>query len=108
MILTMITLQGDFSSAIGGMWPILLMFVVIYFFMIRPQTKKNKEQQKFVSEMQKGDEVITSSGIVGRINKIEDKFVHLQIDTKTFIKVLRSSVSKEMSDSLNASEDNKK
>lgn len=96
----MIVLQGDILTTLSGMWPILAMFVVIYFFMIRPQTKKTKEQQTFVTEMQKGDEVVTSSGIIGRINKIEDNIVHLQIDSKTFVKVLKSAVSKEMSAAL--------
>lgn len=103
----MIVLQGDVLSTFSGMWPILAMFVVIYFFMIRPQTKKTKEQQTFISDLQKGDEVVTSSGIVGRINKIEDNIVHLQIDTKTFIKVLKSAVSKEMSAVLHSKEDEK-
>ncbi len=104
----MIVLQGDLTSAISGMWPILLMFVVIYFFMIRPQTKKNKDQQKFVSGMQKGDEVVTASGIIGRINKLDGNIVHLQVDTKTFIKVLKSAVSNEMSAALQKPEEEKK
>lgn len=94
----MIVLQGDIVSVLGGMWPILLMFVVIYFFMIRPQTKKTKEQSTFVSDMKKGDEVVTSSGIIGRINKIDGNLVQLQIDGKTYIKILKSAISKEMSD----------
>jgi len=102
-----IILQGDITSALSGMWPILLMFVVIYFFMIRPQTKKTKEQNTFVASMQKGDEVVTSSGIIGRINKIEDNLVYLQVDSKTFIKVLRSAISKEMTAAIQAKADEK-
>ncbi len=92
----LIFLQGDFGSVFGGMWPILAMFVVIYFFMIRPQAKKTKEQNKFVASMEKGDEVVTSSGIIGRISKIEDNIVHLQVDSKSYIKILRSNISKEL------------
>ena len=83
-------------TALSGMWPILLMFVVIYFFMIRPQSKKTKEQSNFVNDMQKGDEVVTASGIIGRINKIEGNIIHLQIDGKTYIKIIKSAISKEM------------
>jgi preprotein translocase subunit YajC len=84
------------------------MVFIIYFFFIRPQAKKQKEQKAFMANLNKGDEVITSSGIVGRINKIEDGFVTLQVDPKTFIKVLESAVSKEMTDFLNSpSEDSK-
>jgi preprotein translocase subunit YajC len=88
------------AGSLLGMWPIILMFVVIYFFMIRPQAKKNKEQNNFVKEMDKGDEVVLSSGIVGKITKMEDDFVQIQVDTKTFLRVAKASVSKEMTELL--------
>ncbi len=75
-------------------------FAVFYFFLIRPQAKKQKEQTKFVDQLEKGNEVITASGIVGKINKIEGNFVTLQVDTKTFLKVSKSAISKEMTDLL--------
>ena len=80
-------------------------FAVFYFFLIRPQAKKQKEQTKFVDQLEKGDEVITASGIVGKINKIEGSFVTLQVDTKTFLKVTKSAVSKEMTDLLTTSDE---
>ncbi|TVR87533.1 MAG: preprotein translocase subunit YajC [Saprospirales bacterium] len=95
----MIFLEGG-AGALIGMWPIILMFVVIYFFMIRPQARKNKEQNNFVKEMEKGDTVVLSSGIVGKITKMEDHFVQLQVDNKTFLRVAKSAISKEMSDLL--------
>ena len=85
----------DFLINIG---PLLLIFVVFYFFFIRPQAKKQKEQNQFVQAISKGDEVVTSSGIIGRISKTEDQVITLQIDTKTFIRILRSSISKELTD----------
>ena len=81
--------------------------VVFYFFIIRPQQKKQKNQNAFVNEMAKGDEVVTSSGIVGKISKIEDDFVSLQIDQKTFLKVLKSAISKEMTDAIKTKADKK-
>ena len=75
-------------------------FAVFYFFLIRPQAKKQKEQTKFVDQLEKGSEIITASGIVGKINKIEGNFITLQVDTKTFLKVSKSAVSKEMTDLL--------
>ena len=80
--------------------PLILMAVVVYFFFIRPQSKKQKEQNLFMDALQKGDQVVTSSGILGKINKIEDNVVTLQVDTKAFIQVTRSSVSKEMTDAV--------
>jgi preprotein translocase subunit YajC len=103
----MLTLQflwqaaGGLTEILTGLMPFFLIIIVIYFFFLRPQMKKQKEQGSFVQNLQKGDEVVTSSGIVGRINKVEDQFVMLQIDQKTFIKILTSAVSKEMTDSLN-------
>lgn len=65
---------------------------------MRPATKKQSEQKSFTDELSKGDEVVTSSGIIARINKIEDNVVHLQVDQKTFIKVVRAAISKEMTE----------
>ena len=86
----------------------LLIMGVFYFFFIRPQAKKQKAQGTFISELEKGDEVVTASGIIGRINKIEGNIVHLQIDQKTFIKVLRSAISSEMTTALSKPEEEKK
>jgi preprotein translocase subunit YajC len=74
--------------------------LVFYFFIIRPQAKKQKDQAKFINQLEKGKNVVTASGIIGKINKIEGEIIHLQIDPKTFIRVLKSAVSKEMTESL--------
>lgn len=84
--------------------PFLLMFVVFYFFFIRPQSQKQKEQNNFLNNLQKGDEVVTISGIIGRITKIEDQSVQLEIEGKTHLKFLKSSVSKEMTDAYRKSQ----
>ena len=96
----MLYLQSGTGGIFTSMWPILLMFVVIYFFMIRPQARKQKQQKGFERELQKGDEVATTSGIIGKVNRVDGDIVHIQIDTKTFIRVLKSSVSKEMTDGI--------
>jgi len=87
--------------------PLILIMVVFYFFFIRPQANKQKAQGTFVSELEKGDEVVTASGMIGRINKIEGNIVHLQIDQKTFLKVLKSSISNEMTAALTKTEEAK-
>ncbi len=77
----------------------LLSFVAImYFFMYRPQAKKQKETANFQDELSKGDEVVTASGIIGKVNKIEENIVHLQVDQKTFIRVTKNAISKEMTE----------
>ena len=98
---------GGLAEIISGLMPFFLIIIVIYFFFLRPQMKKQKAQTVFVDELTKGDEVVTSSGLVGRINKIEGEFVTLQVDQKTFIKFLKTAVSKEMTDSLNAKDNAK-
>ena len=74
--------------------------LVFYFFIIRPQARKQKEQAKFLNSLEKGKDIVTTSGIIGRINKIEDDIVYLQIDPKTYIKIVKSAVSKEMTESV--------
>ena len=72
--------------------PFALMFVVFYFLLIRPQQKKMKEQEQMVSGLQKGDEVVTQSGIFGKIHGITDKVVDLEIANNVRIKILKAQV----------------
>lgn len=80
-----------------------VLFSLFYFFFIRPQAKKQKEQVTFVNAIQKGDEVVASSGIIGRVNKIEDNVITLEVDSKTYIRILNGSISKEMTESYKKS-----
>jgi preprotein translocase subunit YajC len=67
------------ESALMGMLPIALMFVVLYFLMIRPQMKRQKEQKALIAALAKGEEVIAAGGIAGRITKVTDTFVTIDI-----------------------------
>ena len=78
----------------------VLLFGIMYVFFIMPRSKQQKAQNKFITEIKKGDQIVTQSGIVGRITKIDDLIIELQIDSKTFVKVLKSTISKEGSDAL--------
>ena len=97
-----IFLQAGNSAGIANLIFIALIFVVFYFFMIRPQSKKQKEQRQFMNDLEKGAEVVTASGIIGRINKIEDNIVTLEVGNKTYIRVTKTAINKEMTDSLTA------
>lgn len=105
----MIFLQGDAPPLAGmvNMLFFLAMFAVVYFFFLRPSVKKQKAQEAFSEELIKGKEVVTTSGIIGRINKIEEGIVHLQIDQKTFMKVVKGAISREMTENLHKSAENK-
>jgi preprotein translocase subunit YajC len=83
-------------GAEGGLMsflPIILMFVVLYFLMIRPQMKRQKEQKTMMDALAKGDEVITSGGILGRVTKVTDAYVTLEIANGTEIVVQKAAVS---------------
>ncbi|MDA0275230.1 MAG: preprotein translocase subunit YajC [Proteobacteria bacterium] len=81
---------GD--AGLLGFLPIILMFVLLWFLMIRPQMKRQKEHKSMVDTLQKGDEVVTAGGVVGRITKVADSYVTLEIATGTEIVVQRSAV----------------
>ena len=70
---------NDPFSGIMGFLPLVLMFAVLYFLMIRPQQKKAKEHQKMVKELQKGDEVVTGGGLAGRISKVGENYLTLSV-----------------------------
>ena len=87
-----------YAQAAGGadslmsFLPIILLFVILYFLMIRPQMKRAKEQKAMIEALQKGDEVITAGGVLGRITKLSDGYVSLEIAPNTEIAVQKSAV----------------
>lgn len=83
---------GSGDPGFVGLLPIVLMFVLLYFLMIRPQMKRAKEHKQMVEALQKGDEVITGGGVVGRISRISDAYVSLEIAPNTEINVQRTAV----------------
>lgn len=72
--------------------PIILVFLVLYFLMIRPQKKKMEEEQKFITQLQKGDEIFTKSGLIGKIVGMTDKIVTLELEGGQKVKYLRSQI----------------
>ena len=75
-----------------GLLPIVLMFVLLYFLMIRPQMKRAKETKAMIEALQKGDEVITAGGVLGRITRISDAYISLEIAPNMEINVQRAAV----------------
>ncbi len=75
-----------------GFLPILLMFALLYFLMIRPQMKRAKEQKAMIEALQKGDEVVTAGGILGRITRLGDAYITVEIAPNTQISVQKASV----------------
>ena len=97
--LLFVVLQQQTQGGMLGMFlPLVLIVVVFYFFMIRPQVKRQKELQKFREALQKGDKVVTSGGIYGRIDEIKDNFIFLEVAPNVKLRVDKSVVLKDMSD----------
>ena len=79
-------------GSIGTMLPIVLMFVVLYFVMIRPQMKRQKEARAMIEALAKGDEVATTGGLLGKITKIGDTYLSVEIASGVEVQVQRSAV----------------
>jgi preprotein translocase subunit YajC len=88
-----ILLQAQPQSSWISFLPMIGIIVVFYFFMIRPQQKKAKEQKKFSEEVKKGDYVITVGGVHGRVDEVQDETVVLEVERGGRIKFSKSSIS---------------
>lgn len=93
---TTIILQGAGNAGMFNLIFFGLIILVFWLFIIRPQSKRQREQNRFLNELEKGQTVVTSSGIVGKVNKIEGDVVTIEVANKVFVRVLKSAVSKEM------------
>lgn len=94
-----ILLQASGDAGTSALF-LLAITIVFIFTMILPQRKQRREQKAFLEALEKGKNVVTSSGILGRINKIEDHIVTLEVDTKTHLKVAKNAISKELTDAI--------
>ena len=80
------------TDGLMGLLPIVLMFVLLYFMMIRPQMKRQKEQKLMVEALKVGDEIVSAGGILGRITKVGDAYITVEIADNTHIVVQRGAV----------------
>jgi preprotein translocase subunit YajC len=85
----------DGAAAAGGfasLLPLILIFVIFYFLLLRPQIKRAKEHKKMVDSLTRGDEVITSGGLLGRITRVDDNFVSLELAEGVVVRVQRTAI----------------
>jgi preprotein translocase subunit YajC len=81
------------GQSITSMLPLLIgLFVIMYFLMIRPQQKQAKEQQNMLAALKKGDEVVTSGGLIGKVFEVREKVVTLEVSQGTKLRVLKTSI----------------
>ena len=83
---------GDTGSSLLSLLPLVLMFVVLYFIMIRPQMKKQKEHKAMIDALAKGDEIVTAGGLLGRVTKVAESFVSLEVSSGVEVQCQRSAV----------------
>ncbi len=79
-------------GSLSGMLPLVLMFVVLYFVMIRPQMRKQKEHRAMIEAIAKGDEVLTSGGIIGRVTRLGEGNVSIEISSGVEVQLQRSAI----------------
>ena len=84
--------EGGLMGSLTGMLPLVLMFVVLYFIMIRPQMKRQKEHRAMIDALAKGDEVVTSGGLLGKVARLGEGFVHLEVAEGVEVQIQRSAV----------------
>jgi preprotein translocase subunit YajC len=83
---------GGAESTLLSLLPLVLMFVVLYFIMIRPQMKKQKEHKAMIEALSKGDEVVIAGGLMGRIAKLGDSYLHVEVANGVELQVQRGAV----------------
>jgi len=83
---------GPGREGITPFIPLIMIFGVFYFLILRPQQKRQKEQQQFIQNLKRGDMVVTQAGIIGTIKTVGEKFVTLEVDQNVSLKILKSQV----------------
>ena len=86
------TAAGGLTSSLGQFLPIIIMFVALYFLMIRPQMKRQKELKAMIEAVAKGDEVVTAGGLLGKVTKVSDVYVTLEVQDSTEVIVQKSAI----------------
>ncbi|MBP6902984.1 MAG: preprotein translocase subunit YajC [Burkholderiaceae bacterium] len=83
---------GGTESSLMSLLPLVLMFVVLYFIMIRPQMKRQKEHKAMLEALAKGDEVVTNGGIIGRVTKIGESYLNVEVSSGVELQLQRGAV----------------
>jgi len=98
MFQILIQQQGGEQNPLLSLWPLLLIIVVFYLFMIRPQVKKQKELRKYRENLQQGDKIITTGGIHGKILSVKDQEVVIEVEDQSRIKIDKNAILKDARD----------
>ena len=85
--------EAGLMGSLTSMLPLVLMFVVLYFIMIRPQMKRQKEHRAMIEAITKGDEIATAGGLLGKVSRMGEGFLHIEIAEGVEVQIQRSAVS---------------
>jgi len=96
------------GSGLMGLAPLIIIFIIFYFLLIRPQQKKTKEHQEMVNNLQPGDQVITNGGLHGKLTKVDDTTVMMEVADRVRLKVSRQSIAGKKQDAPAAKNDKEK
>jgi preprotein translocase subunit YajC len=88
--------QSEPANALVTLAPLLLIFVAMYFLMIRPQRRRMMQQRELLESLEVGDEVITVGGVLGVIREIDDEYLTLEVSPDTHVRILRSAVARKL------------
>jgi len=83
---------GGGLEAMKGFFPLILMFVIFYFLLIRPQQKKQKDHKNLLANLKRGDEIVTTGGLMGKITAITDRAITIEVADKVRVKIIRSQI----------------
>lgn len=84
--------SGGILGTLVGIAPLLLIFVAFYFLLIRPQSKRMKTLQATIAAVKRGDQIVTAGGVIGRVTKVEDSFVEVEIAQNTRVRVVKATI----------------
>ena len=105
LLMTSTGAPGGSGAFFVQMFPLVLIFVIFYFLMIRPQQKRMKQHQATIAAVKKGDEVVTAGGIRGRVNKVSDDEVEVEIAPNVRVRVVKSTLSNVLTKSAKPAND---
>jgi len=98
--------QAPQGSGLLGLMPLVIIFVIFYFLLIRPQQKKTKEHQEMVNNLKAGDQVITNGGLHGKLTRVDDNTVMVEVADKVRLKLTRQSIAAKKEDGSPAKKEN--
>ncbi len=101
-ILSIILQQTGTMNGLSGLWPLLLIIVIFWLFIIRPQAKKQKELKRYRDSLQKGDKIVTTGGIYGKVAEIYEFYIIMEGEGGVRLKVDKSAIIKDMTDTVAA------